>query len=213
MCSTAAMSLAAAAVAAGCGGSEPAAAPAAAETPRFEPGDLGPLVTASPEATGWEWTAKRETPALMSRADIEKYEATYPIQSTLQEAQLEAGLVEARQSSWCDTAKKGSSFATLFETAEGARDALAAEREFAQGWFTDVEHAEIRDAAVADGLGDANWAVKHGSGENGFVEIGWTRGNALLGVYLTCAACPTDIGRAARTWADAIDAKATDAAG
>ena len=208
-----AAALATAVVAAGCGESEPVAASADAETPRLESGDLGPLVAASPESTGWEWTAKRETPAPMTRADIEKYEATYPIQATLQEAQLEAGLVEAQQSSWWDTAKKGSSFATLFETPEGARDALAAEREFAQGWFTDVERQQIRDVGVADGLGEESWAVQSGSGENGFVEIGWTRGNAVLAVYLTCGACATDVAQAARRWADAIDEKAIAAAG
>jgi hypothetical protein len=56
----------------------------------------------------------------------------------------------------------------------------------------------------AAGLGEESWAVR---GIAYFVEIGWVRGNAVLGVYVNCTPCApdSDLPQEARRWADAID--------
>jgi len=103
---------------------------------------------------------------------------------------------------WRTAATKGSSFATLFATAEGARDGVGAAETFAHEWFTDVEHADIDDVDVdVDGLGDGAWGVHGGrSGTQEFVDLGWRRGNAVLEVYVSCLPCPAPVEDAAREW-------------
>lgn len=191
---------------AGCGSTEPASQPPGSHN-RLRPADVVELISVSPAATGWTWVAEAETTEPMDRRDIETYVATYPVQETLRQADIAAGIVERRETSWWDVEMKGSLFATLYETADGARDALAAGREFAHGWATGVEKAEIRDVP-ADDLGERSWAVQSGTSEAGFVEIGWQRGNAVFAVYLSCLTCPSDVAQAALRWADAVDAKA-----
>jgi hypothetical protein len=46
----------------------------------------------------------------------------------------------------------------------------------------------------------------------GFVEIGWTRANVVLAVYVSCNPCDSDVADAARRWAATIDDAAHKAA-
>jgi hypothetical protein len=206
------MVLAVALLATGCTGSEKAETPAT----RMAVGDLERLATVSPAATGWEsaaWAVKRGTPGPYTRAELDQglgldpSRPSFEIESTLSEAFQDAGFVESRQGGWLDGARIAHSYATVFETREGARAALAAERDYTDDWYAEFEPREIREIA-ADGLGDENWAVQGGSSRAGVVEIRWTRENALLGVYLNCSPCPSEVAPAARRWADAIDAEA-----
>lgn len=160
---------------------------------------------------GWQWSVEPQT-YFDSAAEVEKRDPEHEIQATLRDALVQAGVVRAASSSWFDS-EKASSFATVYATPAGARSALAAERTFAQAWFPEYEHVAIRMMEAA-GLGEESWAVGAGSVAYGFIEIGWTRGNAVLGVYVNCTPCApdSDLFQAARWWADAIDEEARAAA-
>jgi hypothetical protein len=196
-------------VAVGCGGSDPSGQ--AAE--QLAVADLRTLVTVSPVATGWSWTVDPRTRFLEPPIEHDESPPGHEIRKTLADAYADAGLVAAATSSWWDTedGKKASSFANLVATADDATRAMEAERDFARRWFPEFEHWEIREID-ADGIGEQQWAVQGGTDETGFVEIGWTRGNATLAVYVNCNPCPSDLADAARRWARAIDDAARAAA-
>ena len=206
--------LCAASFAAGCAGSDQGTEPAdAAKQLTVE--DLRPLVTLSPDATGWSWDVAPQThlrPPSPPRLD--ETEPSYALQKALLDAYTDAGLVKAATSSWWDYAnvKKASSFAYLVATRDTARAALEAEKEFAHHWFPEVEHQEIREIE-ADGIGEESWAVRGGTDDAGFVEIGWRRANATLAVYVNCRPCESDLADAARGWAMKIDDAARTVAG
>jgi hypothetical protein len=173
--------------------------------------DLRPLVTVSPDATGWSWDVEPQTrlrPPPPPRLD--EAEPSYVLQQALLDAYMDAGLVKTATSSWWDyaNAKKASSFAYLVATRDTARAALEAEKEFAHHWFPEFEHQEIRELDAV-GIGEESGAVRGGTDDAGFVEIGWRRANATLAVYVNCRPCDSDLADAARRWAKEID----DAAG
>jgi hypothetical protein len=186
-------------LAAGCGADDPAVE----ASPRLTADDVRPIVTVAPDATGWRWTAKPET-RVAPAVDVERWEPAHAVQETYRDAQLAAGLVRTAASSWWDDGKKASSFADLYATAEGARSALEAGKTFADGWFSTVERRQFEELDL-DGPGEARWAVRGETDASGFVEIGWVRGNAVLGVYVDCSPCASDVVAAAQQWADAMD--------
>ena len=47
--------------------------------------------------------------------------------------------------------------------------------------------------------------MRGGRGDAGFVEIGWTRANAVLAAYVSCNPCDSDVADAAAAWAEKID--------
>jgi hypothetical protein len=192
---------------AGCGGST--TNDAAGAEPQYAQSDLARFVAVRPVTADWHWPTESETPpAPFTRDDMDVYEPKYPSQAALSQAYADAGFVESRTRTWRTVANKGSSFATLFATPDGANDAFVAGKKFARSWFTDVEHADIVDVRP-DGLGERAWGVRGGTrGAQEFVEYGWRRGNVLLEVYVACAPCPSDIESAAREWAAAIDERA-----
>ena len=197
--------LASASLAAGCGSSGPASGETSAAPHRVAADDLRLLVTIPPAATGWPWPVDPQTHvASPSSFTLDQSEPSYRIQNAVRHAYQEAGLVRLATSSWFDGVKKASSFANLVATPADARSAMEAEREFARHWFPEFEQQEIRDIE-AEGIGEQSWAVRGGTDDAGFVEIGWTRANAVLSVYVTCDPCDSDVADAARRWADKID--------
>ena len=175
--------------------------------------DLRQLVTVSPDATGWRWQVEPQTRLLSPPLTLDESAPGHAIRSVLTAAYTEAGLVKGATSSWWDdpNGKKASSFASLVATPETAATALEADHEFARQWFTEFEHHEI-DEIEAEGIGEESWAVRGGTDDAGFVEIGWTRANAVLAVYVTCSPCESDVADAARRWAERIDETARTAA-
>jgi hypothetical protein len=176
--------------------------------------DLRPLVTLSPDATGWRWDVEPQTRIrAASPPRLDEAEPSYVIQKALLDAYTDAGLVRTATSSWWDepAVKKASSFAYLVATPDTANDALEAEKAFAHHWFPEFEHQEIREID-ADGIGEESWAVRGGTDDAGFVEIGWRRANATLAVYVNCRPCESDLPDAARSWAKKIDDAARTAA-
>lgn len=78
---------------------------------------------------------------------------------------------------------------------------LAAERTFARASFR-----KVGGHPVDVDVGDESWAVRGGSDIEGFVAIGWTRGNAVVGGFVECPTpCTSDVPAAAEAWAAAID--------
>jgi hypothetical protein len=113
---------------------------------------------------------------------------------------------------WQDAEKLGVVFACLAETDAGAHTGLAGARAFARrlakrtrtvwgGTFTDVP---------LDGLGDEAWRILEDFAGGQEVTFGWRRSTLLVQVRIQCLfeTCPSDIRRAGRAWADAIDAEA-----
>ena len=193
--------------AAGCDGSS--GHKDADDEPQYVQSDLERFTAVGPTTADWHWATESERPPPpFGRDDLADYEPKYPSQAVLADAQADAGFVESRTRTWRTSANKGSSFATLFATADGGSEAIAASREFAHSWFTDVERAEIEDVRV-DGLGEGAWGVRGGTpGIQEFVEYGWRHGNVVLEVYVSCLSCPSGIEEAAREWAAAIDESA-----
>ena len=136
-------------------------------------------------------------------------ERSYKIQKSVNDAYVAAGVRQYATSSWLDgTLKKASSFANLVSTEAGAESAMNAEREFAHNWFPRFEGTPI-DEFNADGIGEHSWAVRAKATNGGFAEIGWTRGNLVLSVYVSCFPCHSDVADAARSWAETIDRAAS----
>ena len=195
----------AAALLPGCGSSESGADPATVTTSRDAVKALRSLVTVSPDATGWSWSAEPQTlTASPQPFTFDRSEPSYAIQKDLDDSYNAAGIRRRATSSWWDPTQKASSFATLVSTPAGAEAAMNAEHEFAQAWFPEFEQAAIREIE-ADGLGEHSWAVRSDRDDASFVEIGWTRGNLVLAVYVSCYPCHEDVADAARRWATAID--------
>jgi hypothetical protein len=194
-----------AALASGCGSSESSADSSAVRTSREAAKALRSLVAVSPEATGWTWSAKPETRTASPQPfPFDRSEPSYAVQKELFDAYDAAGIRLSGTSSWWGARQKASSFATLVSTAAGAESAMNAEHKFAQAWFPTFEQAAIREIA-ASGLGERSWAVRSDRDDASFVEIGWTRGNLVLAVYVSCYPCHADVADAARRWAEAID--------
>jgi len=113
---------------------------------------------------------------------------------------------------WQGAEKLGVVFACVADTDAGAHNGLAGARAFARrlatrtravwgGTFTDV---------ALDGLGDEAWRIQGDFAGGQEVTFGWRRSTLLVQVHLQCIfqTCPSDIRRAGRAWADAIDAEA-----
>ena len=192
------IALAAVLAACGCGGAD-----SPSTTARLGADDLRPLVTVSPETTGWPWRAKPRTRVLS--AERLGSPPSQAIQRTLWRAEQRAGLLHAAEASWWDDGQKASAFANVYDTPEGARSALRAQRTFARAWFPQVEFQQVEDMDVGL-LGEDRWAVRGGfPPTSGFVEITWTQANAVLSVYVDCLPCTRDVEAAALAWARAID--------
>jgi hypothetical protein len=195
----------AAALLAGCGSAGSSADPSTVTTSREAIDALRSLVTVSPEATGRSWSAEPQTRMASPQPfTFDQSEPSYAIQKDLSDAYDAAGIRQRATSSWWDERQKASSFANLVSTQAGAESAMNAEHEFALAWFPRVEQAAIREIE-ANGLGEHSWAVRSDRVDASFVEIGWTRGNLVLAVYISCHPCHADVADAARRWAKAID--------
>lgn len=201
----------AAAVLAGCGGSGSDAASSATTVSREAVEGLRSLVEISPEATGWAWPVKPKTRVASppSSFTIDPSAPSYSIQKGVNDAYVAAGVRQYATSSWWDaTLKKASSFANLVSTGAGAESAMNAEREFAHSWFPRFEGTPIQEFE-ADGIGEHSWGVRASTTDGGFAEIGWTRGDLVLSVYVSCFPCHSDVADAARSWAETIDRAAS----
>ena len=166
---------------------------------RLTADDLRALVTVSPDATGWTWSAK---PTTRLRSPVALAQALRrEVPRPLRKEMARAGLEGNGMSHWQDKGRQAASFASIYRTSEGARAVFAAERTLA--------HASNRNVGghpVDVDIGDESWAVRGGSDVTGFVAIGWTRANAVMGLYVECTtACPSDVAAAAEAWAAAID--------
>jgi hypothetical protein len=194
------VSLAVAAVVAGCG--------ADSKESTLSPRDLRRVGTVRPMTPGWGWPQDPVSPA----SEAEDHRATTrpdPLQVALDRRLKNAGFVRSKGWTWEDETKLGHIAASVFESTSGAHRGLAGVRVFARGWakrdggnFTDVP---------VKGLGDEAWRIREDlpyGGEE--VTYEWRRANLELEVHIQClwAECRSDIGRAARTWADAIDKEA-----
>src|SRR5262245_5599312 len=107
----AAVILALALPAAGCGGSGQSHEETSEVELQLAVDDLRPLVTVSPDATGWAWQVDPETRLASPPFKLDQSDPSYPIQKALTDAYHDAGLTRSATSSWFDGAKKASSFA------------------------------------------------------------------------------------------------------
>jgi hypothetical protein len=154
----------------------------------LSPDDLRRITTVRPVTPGWAWPRK---------STHEKLTAT--------------SAYSCDGWRWQDEQKLGVTFACLAESEAEAHKYLAGARVFAHGWakrdqghFTDV---------TLGGLGNEAWRIQNDFSRGHEVTYGWRRSRLMLQVHIQCIfrTCPSDIRRAGRAWAEAIDTKAVDA--
>jgi hypothetical protein len=201
-----AVGLAALAVAAGCGGNSKNQALAA--------GDLRRITFVRPTTPGWGWPLKPVPPAAPPGRDDPSVKAPArvdPLDKAIDRQLAKAGSEVASEGSrWQDEEKLGVTHAVLLKSAAGAHTVLAAERAYARGWakrFVDGGH--FTDGRV-EGLGEEGWRIQSDFPTGQEVTYGWRRATLVLQIHIQCIfqTCPSDIRRAGRAWADAIDRKA-----
>jgi hypothetical protein len=123
------------------------------------------------------------------------------------------GIVAADGSRWQDEQKLGVTLAMLLPSDAGARTLLAAHRAFQRGWVErTLGDGHFTDALV-DGLGDEAWRIQSDFPGGQELSLGWRRTRLVLQIHIQCIfqTCPSDIGAAARAWADAMDKEAAEA--
>ena len=116
-----------------------------------------------------------------------------------------------RWSRWQDEQKLGVTFALLLTNDAGARRVLAAQRAFQRGWVErTLGGGQFTDLSV-DGLGDEAWRIQSDFPGGQQATLGWRRASLVLQIHIQCIfqTCPSDIGAAARAWADAMDKEAS----
>ena len=182
--------LAAAALIAGCTGSEPTEV----ATTRLTADDVEAPLAVSPDVMGWTWSANPST-RFSSAVGLAQAAPQHEIEKAVLRAQAHAGFVRGGMSRWEYTGRQASSFASVYGTSDGARDVVEAERTFAHAWFPQVEGHVVEDVDVD--IGDESWAIRGSNYRASFVEIGWARGNAVFSVYVNCLRCAAAVAGAA----------------
>jgi hypothetical protein len=123
------------------------------------------------------------------------------------------GVVADDGSRWQDEQKLGVTLAWLLTSDAGARTVLAAQRAFQRGWVErTLGGGQFTDLPV-EGLGDEAWRIQSDFPGGQEVSLGWRRASLMLQVHIQCVfqTCASDIGLAARAWADAMDREAAQA--
>jgi hypothetical protein len=194
------VALAVAAVVAGCG--------ADSKEQTFSARDLRRVGAVRPMTPGWGWPQDPISPISETR-EHEDATTTDPLHAALDRRLADAGFVRSEGQTWQDSTKLGHTAVFLFESASGAQTGLAAVRVFARRWAK-RDAGDFTDTPV-DGLGEEAWRIREDLPQGGEeVTYEWRRANLELEVHIQCLSvrCRSDIGRAARAWADAIDKEA-----
>jgi hypothetical protein len=171
------------AVAIGCGSKSGKAA--------FSGADAARLTTVPPATPGWDWPHASTGSRSFARETV---------------GEAGDGYVGSAESRWQDTTKLSHVDANVFQSASAAHTALPAMRAFARKWARH-DGGPLTDAGVK-GLGEEAWRVQAGPASFGEeVTYGWRRRNLVVEVHIQCifSTCQSDIGRAGRAWAEAID--------
>jgi hypothetical protein len=198
------------AVAAGCGGASPSPSPSLSAT------DLHRIVSVPPTTPGWAWPTGPivEAPPSTGPSISEGTPGSTnsdPLAAELDRQMQSAGdVVAADGSRWQDEQKLGVTFALLLTNDAGARIDLAAHRAFQRGWVErTLGGGHFTDLSV-DGLGDEAWRIQSDFPGGQQATLGWRRASLVLQIHIQCIfqTCPSDIGAAARAWADAMDKEA-----
>ncbi len=198
-------------LAAGCESSEPTTGDTSATPLRLAVDDLRPLVTISPEATGWPWHVDPQTRvASPSSFKLDQSDPSYPIQKALRDAYQEAGHRSSQQQ-LVRRRQEGVLFRNLVATSAEATSAMEAEHEFARHWFPELNTKRFATSERTASVSKAGQCAAEPTTQ--VRRDGWTMANAVLSVYVTCNPCDSDVADAARRWAERIDEAAHAAAG
>jgi hypothetical protein len=174
----------------------------------FGAADLQRITSVRPMTSHWDWPQAPSSSGQTSRSELEPT-ANDRLTAALDRKLSNAGFVRSQSSKWQDETKLGHLDGAVFESASGAHHGLAALRAFAHGWaerfggdFTDIP---------VKGLGEESSGIwEHLSYGSESVTYHWRRGNLVVEVHIQCfqAECPSDIRRAARSWAVSVDEEA-----
>jgi len=165
---------------------------------------------------GWGWPQKPNPPdAPPPHESRHTKQIPAPLHDPLADAlnrQITAagGVVASDGWRWQDRKKLGVTLAWLLESAAGAHTALAAERAFQLGWVKrTVDGGHFKDVPV-ERLGEEAWRIQSDFPGGQEVTFGWRRASLVLQIHIQCIfqTCPSDIRKAGRAWADAIDKEA-----
>jgi hypothetical protein len=175
---------------------------------RYEADDLQRITAVRPMTSDWDWPKDPSSSGHTTRSELEPA-ATDRLTAALDGKFVNAGFVRSESSKWQDDTKLGHLGGSVFANASGAHKGIAALRVFAHGWaerfggdFTDIP---------VEGLGEESWGIwEHLSYGSESVTYQWRRGNLVVEVHIQCiqTECPSDIRRAVRSWAIAVDEEA-----
>jgi hypothetical protein len=116
---------------------------------------------------------------------------------------------------WVDSDKLGNLVVSVFDSAEDAHVSFLASNDLSRAYGE--QYGFVVKAEQVEGLGDEAWRLwAHGNGRQ--VTYHWRRDNLVVEVHVHCYGdCTRDedafVDAAARSWAEALDAKARSAVG
>ena len=142
--------------------------------------DARRLAAIAPAAPGWSWPANSAKPTWDTDGEASK--------------------------KWQDANKLANLVVDVYPSAGDAHKALAPFNALSRRLA--ARTGRVLTAGATSGLGDEAWVMTV-AGNGPQTSYHWRRGNLLFEAHVHCfGRCPHDVGNAARTWAEAIDAAA-----
>jgi hypothetical protein len=182
-------------VLAGCGGSGR----------DFTLADAGRMGSVRPASPGWKWPA---APSHKNDSTAESIPGRSPDPLVRRLVDRLAPLSDLgdNENDWQDDDKLAHVDIGVYGDADDAHDALVALHDFAHA-FSARSGRVTKDAPVS-GLGDEAFVLWVGGKNGAQVTYHWRRRNLVLEAHMHCFGnCPPDVDTAARTWAEAVDAR------
>jgi hypothetical protein len=176
------------------------------EQEQFTAADARRLANVRPVTPGWSPWPQRPEKQPRSDSSAEELAANDPIYAAYRQSLH--GIREGREESnrWRDHDKLGSLTAQVFDTPANAQTGFAALNQLSRGYAE--QYGDVTRAEEVDGLGDDAWVLLATSGARQ-ATYHWRRANLVVEAHIDChGTCPSDVGAAARAWADAIDEEA-----
>jgi len=196
--------------ASGCGGgNEPSGAYTSADVEQ-----LATIAPVTPDLPAWP-----EKPKLKKQLDEspEEVAARDPVYAAYRRRtrDLESEDNWGSGNKWVDEGKLGNLVVAAFDTPEDAHVSFLASNDLSRGYGR--QYGFVVKVENVEGLGDEAWRLwAHGNGRQ--VTYHWRRDNLVVEVHVHCYGdCPRDedasVDAAARSWAEAVDAKARSVLG
>ena len=169
----------------------------------FTGADARRIADVPPRARGWDWPS--DTAAPLWDASTGSTTTDPLLRAFRRKTARLVGLGDASKK-WQDTNKLGNLDVQVYKDSSDAHQAMAPFNALSEGWA--AQTGRVTKAAESGGLGDESW-VMWVAGNGTQVTYHWRRENLVFEAHLHCfGRCPPDVDRAARAWAEDVDAAA-----